>query len=165
MASDLRRRIGDIARERFGFEEPRPGQGEAIESAVSRRDTLAVMSTGQGKSAIHQIAGELVDGPTVVVSPLIALQRDEIESLAEHERASEGAQLSSAVGARERRESLADLEAPFEVGSRVAHARWGGGVVHGYDDGRVTVLFDAVGYKSLGLDLIAERGLVEPERR
>ena len=110
MASDLRRRIDAIARERFGFEELRPGQEEAIESAVSRRDTLAVMSTGQGKSAIYQIAGELIDGPTVVVSPLVALQRDQVESLAELERASEGAQLSSAVGARERRESLAEIE-------------------------------------------------------
>ena len=39
------------------------------------RDTLAVMSTGSGKSAIYQIAGLLLDGPTVVVSPLIALQQ------------------------------------------------------------------------------------------
>ena len=52
---------------------------------------------------------------------------------------------------------------PFEVGSRVTHARWGGGVVHGYDEGRVTVLFDGVGYRSLGLDLVAERELLEPE--
>ena len=50
---------------------------------------------------------------------------------------------------------------PFEVGSRVVHAHWGGGIVHGYDDGRVTVLFDGVGYRSLGLDLVAERGLLE----
>ena len=50
---------------------------------------------------------------------------------------------------------------PFEVGSRVVHAHWGGGVVHGYDDGRVTVLFDGVGYRSLALDLVAERGLLE----
>ncbi len=111
MASDLRRRIGDIARERFGFEDLRPGQGEAIESVVSGRDTLAVMSTGQGKSAIYQIAGELIDGPTVVVSPLVALQRDQVVSLAGHEAASEGAQLSSAVAASERRESLAELQA------------------------------------------------------
>ena len=85
MASDLRRRIRDAARERLGFEELRPGQGEAIESAVSGRDTLAVMSTGRGKSAIYQVAGELIDGPTVVVSPLLALQRDQVEALADHQ--------------------------------------------------------------------------------
>ena len=110
MASDLRRRIRDAARERLGFEELRPGQGEAIESAVSGRDTLAVMSTGRGKSAIYQIAGELIDGPTVVVSPLLAVQCDQVEALAGHERASRAEQLSSAVGVRERRESLAALE-------------------------------------------------------
>ena len=43
-------------------------------------------------------------------------------------------------------------------------AHWGGGVVHGYDDGRVTVVFDAVGYRSRGLDLVAERALLEPSR-
>ncbi|HEV2773189.1 MAG TPA: DEAD/DEAH box helicase [Thermoleophilaceae bacterium] len=85
MASDLRRRIRDAARERLGFEELRPGQGEAIESAVSGHDTLAVMSTGRGKSAIYQVAGELIDGPTVVVSPLLALQRDQVEALADHQ--------------------------------------------------------------------------------
>jgi ATP-dependent DNA helicase RecQ len=45
------------------------------------RDTLAVLPTGSGKSAIYQLAAMLLDGPTVVVSPLIALQRDQVESL------------------------------------------------------------------------------------
>ena len=52
---------------------------------------------------------------------------------------------------------------PFPEGSRVAHSEWGGGVVHRYDGGRVVVLFDAVGYKTLGIDLVVERGLLEPE--
>jgi ATP-dependent DNA helicase RecQ len=109
MAHDLRRRIEEVARERFGFESLRAGQGKAIESVVGGRDTLVVMSTGQGKSAIYQIAGELIDGPTVVVSPLVALERDQVESLAELEEASEAAQVSSAVGEREREESLEEL--------------------------------------------------------
>ena len=54
-------------------------------------------------------------------------------------------------------------EQPFEVGARVAHAEWGGGMVHGLDDGRVTVLFDAVGYRTVALELLEERGLLRPE--
>ena len=69
-------RIRRLARERLGFETLRPGQLEAVEAVLDGRDTLAVMSTGSGKSAIYQLAGLMLDGPTIVVSPLIALQRD-----------------------------------------------------------------------------------------
>ena len=75
-------RIDRVAREAFGFEALRPGQREAIESVLAGRDTLVVMSTGSGKSAIYQIAGLLTEGATVVVSPLIALQRDQVETSA-----------------------------------------------------------------------------------
>jgi ATP-dependent DNA helicase RecQ len=51
-------------------------------------------------------------------------------------------------------------DAPFAVGARVAHDRWGEGVVQRYDDLAVIVLFDEVGYKSLALDVVAERGLL-----
>ena len=111
MASDLDRRIERSARELFGFESLRPGQREAIRATAEGRDCVAVMPTGQGKSAIYQIAGELIAGPTVVVSPLVALQRDQVESLSERERAGEAAQLSSSVHESERRESLGRLEA------------------------------------------------------
>src|ERR1043166_6025604 len=76
-------RIERVARETAGFEALRPGPREAIEARLARRDTLAVMSTGSGKSAIYQIAGLLTPGATVVVSPLIALQRDQVEGLRE----------------------------------------------------------------------------------
>ena len=66
------------------------------------------MSTGSGKSAIYQIAGLLLPGATVVVSPLIALQREQVEDL--RERAAGGAaQLNSRVPAAERDETLAEL--------------------------------------------------------
>jgi ATP-dependent DNA helicase RecQ len=75
---------------------------------LAARDTLAVMSTGSGKSAIYQIAGLLIPGATVIVSPLIALQRDQVEAL--RERATGGAaQLNSSVGRAEREEALAEL--------------------------------------------------------
>jgi ATP-dependent DNA helicase RecQ len=53
-------------------------------------------------------------------------------------------------------------DVPFEVGARVAHASWGAGVVQRYDEDAVVVLFDEVGYKTLALDVIRERGLLEP---
>src|SRR3954467_7541496 len=93
-------RIERVAREAFGFSELRPGQREAIEAVLAGRDTLVVMSTGAGKSAIYQIAGVLIEGATVVVSPLIALQRDQVDDLAQ--RAAGGAaKLNSAQPAAE----------------------------------------------------------------
>jgi ATP-dependent DNA helicase RecQ len=101
-------RIERVAREVFGFEALRSGQREAIAAALDGRDTLAVMSTGSGKSAIYQIAGLLTPGATVVVSPLIALQRDQVEDLAA--RAAGGAaQLNSQIPTAERRRALAEL--------------------------------------------------------
>ena len=77
---DIRR----LARERMGFDELRPGQLESVESVLAGHDTLCVMSTGSGKSAIYQLAGMLLPGPAVVVSPLIALQRDQGHRLRSH---------------------------------------------------------------------------------
>ncbi len=71
------RAIEELARKRFGFERLRPGQLKAARAAVEGRDVLAVLPTGGGKSAIYELAGLLRDGPTVVVSPLIALQDDQ----------------------------------------------------------------------------------------
>jgi ATP-dependent DNA helicase RecQ len=101
-------RIERVAHEAFGFAALRPGQREAIEAVLTGRDTLAVMSTGSGKSAIYQIAGLLSPGATVVISPLIALQRDQVEDLAE--RATGGAaQLNSKISRSERDRALAEL--------------------------------------------------------
>ena len=66
--------IEKLARERLGFERLRPGQLPAVEALVAGRDVLAVLPTGAGKSAIYELAGLLRAGPTVVVSPLIALE-------------------------------------------------------------------------------------------
>ena len=76
-------RLDDLARESLGLDRLRPGQRRAIAVAVEGRDVLAVMPTGYGKSAIYQVAGSVTDGPTVVVSPLIALQRDQVDSIGE----------------------------------------------------------------------------------
>ena len=73
--------IEELARERLGFEQLRPGQLRAVEALVDGRDVLAVLPTGGGKSAIYELAGLLRHGPTVVVSPLIALQDDQLAHL------------------------------------------------------------------------------------
>ncbi len=70
--------IEELARERLGFQQLRPGQLRAVEALVGGGDVLAVLPTGGGKSAIYELAGMLRTGPTVVVSPLIALQDDQL---------------------------------------------------------------------------------------
>jgi ATP-dependent DNA helicase RecQ len=94
--------VGAVAQAALGFEDLRPGQVEAAAAVLAGRDVLAVMPTGAGKSAIYQIAGALVSGPTVVVSPLIALQRDQVEGIGG--RLGGGAQLNSAMSDAQRRE-------------------------------------------------------------
>jgi ATP-dependent DNA helicase RecQ len=73
--------IEELARERLGFERLRPGQERAVQALAEGRDALAVLPTGGGKSAIYELAGMLREGPTVVVSPLIALQDDQLAHL------------------------------------------------------------------------------------
>ncbi len=73
--------IEELARERLGFERLRPGQLRAVEALAGGRDVLAVLPTGGGKSAIYELAGLLRAGPAVVVSPLIALQDDQLAHL------------------------------------------------------------------------------------
>jgi ATP-dependent DNA helicase RecQ len=73
--------IERLARERLGFAQLRPGQLPAVEALVAGRDVLAVLPTGAGKSAIYELAGLLRTGPTIVVSPLIALEDDQLAHL------------------------------------------------------------------------------------
>jgi ATP-dependent DNA helicase RecQ len=73
--------ILELASTRFGFERLRAGQLRAVAAAVAGRDVLAVLPTGGGKSAIYELAGLLRAGPTVVVSPLIALEDDQLAHL------------------------------------------------------------------------------------
>src|SRR5215203_4700729 len=104
------RRIREFARDVLGFEEFRPGQEAAMQSVVGGRDTLAVLPSGAGKTAVYQVAGQLLDGPVIVVSPLIALQRDQVDRLAEIEdRAGRAAQLNSTLSAGDHRQVLDNL--------------------------------------------------------
>src|SRR3954451_21339649 len=104
-AAEIRR----IARERFGYEHLRYGQEEAMRLVLSGHDVLSVMPTGSGKSAIYQIAALLIDGPTVVVSPLIALQKDQVGSI-EGMDIAKAAVLNSTQRVGERRETFKLLD-------------------------------------------------------
>jgi ATP-dependent DNA helicase RecQ len=65
----------------FGFEDFRPGQERVVRAAVDGRDTLALMPTGSGKSLTYQLAAMLRPTPTLVLSPLIALMKDQVDKL------------------------------------------------------------------------------------
>ncbi|HEX3005047.1 MAG TPA: ATP-dependent DNA helicase RecQ [Angustibacter sp.] len=74
-------RARQIASEVFGWSDLRPGQLEAMAAAVAGRDALVVMPTGYGKSAVYHVAALARAGTTVVVSPLISLQEDQVAAL------------------------------------------------------------------------------------
>lgn len=108
MATDVFGDIERTAQEALGLMELRPGQRDAIASVLEGRDTLVVMPTGAGKSAIYQTAGVLLQGLTIVVSPLIALQQDQVAALAEG-NAGQAALLNSTLKRAEHAETLQDL--------------------------------------------------------
>ncbi len=68
-------------RELFGFDDFRPGQEAVVRAALEGRDTLALMPTGAGKSLTYQLAAMLRPSPTLVLSPLIALMKDQVDKL------------------------------------------------------------------------------------
>src|SRR6516162_5542753 len=73
--------LRDRIRAYFGFHKFRPGQAEAVDSALQGRDTLVVMPTGSGKSLCFQLTALALEGITVVVSPLISLMKDQVDNL------------------------------------------------------------------------------------
>jgi ATP-dependent DNA helicase RecQ len=96
-------------RETFGLKKLRPGQREVIESVLNGRDTLAIMPTGAGKSLCYQLPALQLPGQTVVVSPLIALMRDQAEKL--DEAGVEASQVNSTLRADEEAQALDDIRA------------------------------------------------------
>ena len=70
-----------LLRDVFGFKKFRPGQREIIDAVACGENVLAIMPTGGGKSLCFQLPALLNDGLTVVISPLIALMRDQVRGL------------------------------------------------------------------------------------
>src|ERR1051325_10063843 len=103
--------MAKVASENLGFESLRPGQKEAVTAILDGHDTLVVQPTGSGKSAIYQIAGLLIDGATVIVSPLIALQKDQVDSIQNNDlEAAAAAAMNSPRGASEGGEQLSQIQ-------------------------------------------------------
>ena len=74
--------IDGILNERFGLSSFRAGQREAVEAVLSGRDAIVVMPTGSGKSLCYQLTALALPGTTLVISPLIALMKDQADALA-----------------------------------------------------------------------------------
>jgi ATP-dependent DNA helicase RecQ len=91
----------------FGLAHLRPGQQEVIENILHGRDTLAVMPTGSGKSLCYQLPALKLPGTAIVVSPLIALMKDQAQKL--EEVGVEAAQFNSTLNAREESRALRDI--------------------------------------------------------
>ncbi|CAM5343217.1 DNA helicase OS=Streptomyces glaucescens OX=1907 GN=SGLAU_30810 PE=4 SV=1 [Streptomyces glaucescens] len=105
---DRAARLRTTAADVFGWDTLLPEQLTAMEWVLQGEDTLVVMPTGSGKSAVYQVPAAILPGPVVVVSPLLALQRDQIAGLPEGDRAPRAVALNSDLGA-------ADTEAAWEA--------------------------------------------------
>ncbi len=91
----------------FGFEGFREGQGEVIESVLAGLDTVVVMPTGGGKSLCFQLPALMREGVTVVVSPLIALMKDQVDAL--HARGLPATFINSSLDFEEQKERIAGV--------------------------------------------------------
>jgi ATP-dependent DNA helicase RecQ len=102
---DPLKRARAVARDVFGHDDLLSGQREAIAALLEGEDVLLVSATGSGKSLAYQVPGVLVDGPTLVVSPLLALQQDQLDGLPD-DRRTRGARISSAETDAQREDAL-----------------------------------------------------------
>jgi len=100
--------VEETLREVFGFSSLREGQGEVISRLLDGRSVLAVFPTGGGKSLCYQLPALMLEGLTVVVSPLIALMKDQIDFL--QERGVAAARLDSSLSLEEYRSVWDDLQ-------------------------------------------------------
>lgn len=99
-------RAREAAERHFGHSTLLPGQEETIRALLDGHDVLLVSPTGSGKSLTYQVAGVLLEGCTVVVSPLLALQQDQIQGLDELGPRLRAARVSSAETDAQRQEAL-----------------------------------------------------------
>lgn len=100
---DLLKLLHDV----FGHSEFRPGQEEIIRSVLAGKDCLAVMPTGGGKSLTYQLPARMMGGTTLVISPLIALMKDQVDALTE--KGLHATYLNSSLVEAERRQRILDI--------------------------------------------------------
>lgn len=98
----IRHEINNILKENFGYEAFRGQQEEVIHSVLTGNDALVLMPTGAGKSLCFQVPALYLDGVTIVISPLIALMKDQVDAL--REKGIEAGYLNSSLSKAEQRE-------------------------------------------------------------
>ena len=98
----IRHEINNILKENFGYEAFRGQQEEVIHSVLTGNDALLLMPTGAGKSLCFQVPALYLDGVTIVISPLIALMKDQVDAL--REKGIEAGYLNSSLSKAEQRE-------------------------------------------------------------
>lgn len=101
--------LTDVLRSTFGFAEFRDGQAAVVDRLLAGKSVLAVFPTGGGKSLCYQLPALVLDGLTVVISPLIALMKDQLDFL--KSRGVPAARLDSSLDAADARKVYADLRA------------------------------------------------------
>src|ERR1044071_9420369 len=94
-------------RKHFGFDDFREGQREVISTILSGKDAVVVMPTGSGKSLCYQLPAMMMSGATLVVSPLIALMKDQVDAL--HSRGLPATFINSAISDAEQRSRIEAL--------------------------------------------------------
>jgi ATP-dependent DNA helicase RecQ len=102
------KRIQQVLENRFGFDSLRGAQKEVIDAVLRHENTLAILPTGAGKSLCFQLPALIIPGTTLVISPLIALMKDQQEKLEALEI--EAIQLNSSLGAAEQRDAVSAME-------------------------------------------------------
>ena len=111
---DILRDPLDALERHFGFAEFMPGQEAVVSSLLSGQDCLAVMPTGGGKSLCYQLPAMVMEGVTIVVSPLIALMKDQVDSL--QRKGIPATMINSTLAPEEQSERLRDLaEGKFKL--------------------------------------------------
>lgn len=124
----------------YGYEDFRPGQKKVVESLLNRNDTVAIMPTGAGKSICFQIPALLFEGVTLVISPLISLMKDQVDSLRQLGIAA--VYINSSVSKAQLYKDLQDISAGFYKIIYIAPER-------------VTSEYLPDGFKNLNISMVA----------
>ena len=109
IADDVEERVESLLREQFGLDAFRPGQQAIINAVLRGRDALVIMPTGAGKSLTYQLPALLLPGLTLVVSPLIALMKDQVDAM--DEIGVDAHAINSSLTAKQQSETEATVEA------------------------------------------------------
>src|ERR671929_1736456 len=99
--------LAQALRQHFGYDGFRKGQEAIVRSVLSGQPTLAILPTGGGKSLCYQLPAMLLEGTTVVASPLVALMKDQVDALAM--RGIPATFVNSSLGEEERRDRQARI--------------------------------------------------------